>query len=97
LHHGLPDNSEGRCRTATGEPTPHLRVWPEHGVEAVRARFDDFVRRFKDAGGQANLMILDFEGGFSNANGNRSVIGGHCERSEAISPFATASSLRSSQ
>jgi len=66
LHHGLLDNPDDRCRTAAGELAPHLGVWPEHGVEAVRARFDDFFRRFKDAGGQADLMILDFEGGFSN-------------------------------
>lgn len=66
LHRGLLTDTNDRCRGADGRLTPHMGIWPEHGTEAVRARFDNFFRRFREAGGVADLLILDFEGGYSN-------------------------------
>jgi hypothetical protein len=66
MHGDLLSNPGDRCRTADGQDTKFQGVWPEKGLEAVRVRFDDFFRHFKDAGGQMDLLILDFEGNFSN-------------------------------
>lgn len=66
LHRELLRNPEDVCRTADGQPTAFQGVWPEHGIEAIGALFDDFFGRFKAAGGEADWLIIDFEEGFSN-------------------------------
>jgi len=66
LHRELLRNPEDVCRTAAGEPTAFQGVWPEHGIEAIGTLFDDFLGRFKAAGGDADWLIIDFEEGFSN-------------------------------
>jgi hypothetical protein len=66
MHRELLRNPEDVCRTAAGEPTTFQGVWPEKGIEAVAALFDDFFRRFKEAGGEADWLIIDFEDNYSN-------------------------------
>ncbi|MBI5834659.1 MAG: hypothetical protein HZB16_20360 [Armatimonadetes bacterium] len=66
LHRDLLEHPDDVCRTADDQPTTQRGVWPEHGVKAVRARFEQFFAEFKAAGGQLDLFVLDFEGGYSN-------------------------------
>lgn len=61
LHRDLLTHPKDVCRTPSGEPTAFQGVWWENGTEAVRQRFDDFFRRFKEAGGVCDAFILDFE------------------------------------
>jgi hypothetical protein len=66
LHRDLLTHPKDVCRTPSGEPTTFRGVWWNHGTETVRQRFDDFFRRFKEAGGVCDAFILDFEDGMSN-------------------------------
>ena len=66
MHAGLLSDPGDHCRTADGHDTAFQGVWPEKGIEATRVKFDDFFRKFKAAGGQMDLLILDSEGNFSN-------------------------------
>jgi len=66
MHRDLLRHPEDVCIAADGQPTTFQGVWPEKGIEATRARFADFFRRFADAGGDADWLILDFEDSFSN-------------------------------
>lgn len=66
LERGILSDPEDRCRTAAGELTDFQGVWPEHGVAAVKRKMEAFFGAFRLAGGQADWLILDFEGGYSN-------------------------------
>jgi hypothetical protein len=66
MENGLLSDPQDVCQTPDGKPTSQLGVWPEHGVEIVRVRFDDFFHRFKTAGGKMDVFVMDFEGGYSN-------------------------------
>jgi|GEM_PF-1644597 len=49
-----------------GRFKPYHGIWWDHGVEVVRNRFDEFFSRYAALGGQVDVMVLDFEEGFSN-------------------------------
>ncbi len=66
MERDLLSHPDDAARTADGKPTEHIGVWPQQGAATVGARFEDFFRRFKEAGGDARLLVLDFEGGYSN-------------------------------
>jgi hypothetical protein len=66
LHDGLAKHPEDNCRDAEGNLTDHRSIWWDHGVAEVAQRFDDFFRRYREAGGEVDALILDFEEGLSN-------------------------------
>ena len=66
MHRDLLTNPEDVCRTADGQPTEFRGVWPEHGIATNQERFTQFFHAFKEAGGQMDWFVLDFEGGYSN-------------------------------
>ena len=45
---------------------PYHGIWWDHGVEVIQRRFDDFFRRYSAIGGRVDVVVLDFEEGFSN-------------------------------
>jgi len=60
------DHPQDQCRTAEGAPTGFPSPFLDRGVAVLKHRADWFFSRFKAAGGRLDLMILDFEKGFSN-------------------------------
>jgi len=66
LTNGLLDQREDRCRDAAGNFVDQQGIWPEHGVSAVAALCDRFFGAFTEAGGQCDLISLDFEENYSN-------------------------------
>jgi hypothetical protein len=66
LHRGLLSHSNDVCLTPAGQPTTNQSVWPSNGIATMRAKFDTFFRRFRDAGGRVDWLIIDFEDGYSN-------------------------------
>jgi hypothetical protein len=69
------------CRTPGGALTTKRGVWPEHGIEETRTRFEEFLARFRAAGGTADALILAHEDGFHYATIN---IEGGAPRWQAI-------------
>ncbi len=66
LERDLLSNPADVCRTADGQPTEYLGVWPDHGIATVRERVQKFFTAFQAAGGRCDYLILDYEGGYSN-------------------------------
>jgi len=66
VHRDILNHPADVCRTPDGQPTAFRGVWPAQGTAATRERFDRFFGEFKAAGGQMDLFLLDFEGGYSN-------------------------------
>jgi hypothetical protein len=46
--------------------TPYQGIWWDHGVDPVKKRFDDFFREYASIGGKVEVVVLDFEEGFTN-------------------------------
>jgi hypothetical protein len=66
LHRGLLSHSNDMCLTPAGQPTTNQSVWPSNGIATIRAKFDTFFRRFRDAGGRVDWLIIDYEENYSN-------------------------------
>ncbi len=52
------------CLTPAGHPTNQRGIWPQRGLEATRFNVERFCQQFKEAGGDVNYVILDFEKGY---------------------------------
>jgi hypothetical protein len=50
------------CMTPDGKPAGHQGVWPVHGARAAAEEFDNYLRHFAAAGGQIDMLVLDYEG-----------------------------------
>ena len=50
---------------AAGKTIHTTSIWPDHAVAKTRARWTDAINWFADAGGEIDLMVLDFEGNYS--------------------------------
>jgi hypothetical protein len=61
----LPKYQQDRCRTPGGQPTRFAGPWMDHGIKAMRARTESFFTRYKAAGGRMDLLVLDYEEGFT--------------------------------
>jgi len=66
LHRGISSDSGDRCVDSSGNPTKYRSIWWDHGVEKVRDRYDAFFKAYKEAGGELDVYLVDFEGGITN-------------------------------
>jgi len=66
VHRDIIGHPDDRCKTATGQPTTRPGVWLDNGAKRLASRLDEFFGRYKQLGGELDLVILDFEDGLSN-------------------------------
>lgn len=66
VHRDIMGHPQDRCRDAQGNVAAFASVWLDHGVDRVCQRLDDFFRRYKELGGQLDIVVLDWEEGLSN-------------------------------
>lgn len=53
------------CLTPDGKPTRERGVWPDRGVRAVAGRIDAYLGGVAAGGGAVDMLVLDFEDGYS--------------------------------
>jgi len=58
-------NAVDRTRDAGGASTGYLSPWFDHGIAATRQKTEKFFQEFSAAGGRADSVVMDMEGGVS--------------------------------
>ena len=63
---GLMYHPKDKCRTADDQLTEFISPWPEHGLSVVQSRIDEFFKKYRQARGRADIIVMDFEHYMSN-------------------------------
>jgi hypothetical protein len=66
LPDGLVGQPDDRCVDALGKPLDSPGIWPEHGIALVSRRCQRMFSAFAFARGKCDLLVLDYEQGWSH-------------------------------
>lgn len=65
LTNALLEDPRDRCLQADLRLSEHQGVWPDWGVASVQRRYAAFWTQFQRAGGHCDMLVLDYEAGWS--------------------------------